>query len=76
MDLPTALRDLSIDYHHVHTPFEAVLWFTLASLVKLGKHHSLILVKHEMVVPTGLVESLQSFQRAVFSSWGASSLEG
>lgn len=41
-----------MDYHHVQAPFEIVLWIMLASLAKLGKHHSPILVKHIKMVQT------------------------
>lgn len=30
---------LSIDYHHIQTPFEISLWVLLASLMKLGECH-------------------------------------
>uniref|UniRef100_A0AAQ4NX54 Sodium/hydrogen exchanger n=1 Tax=Gasterosteus aculeatus aculeatus TaxID=481459 RepID=A0AAQ4NX54_GASAC len=29
---------LSLDYHHIHVPFEIALWVLLASLMKLGFH--------------------------------------
>ncbi|XP_035982790.1 sodium/hydrogen exchanger 2-like isoform X3 [Fundulus heteroclitus] len=40
VDLPSALRVFSLDYHHVQAPFEIVLWIMLASLAKLGFHWS------------------------------------
>ncbi|XP_067374445.1 sodium/hydrogen exchanger 2-like [Channa argus] len=40
VDLPVALRVISVDYHHVQAPFEIVLWIMLASLAKLGFHWS------------------------------------
>lgn len=30
---------LSLDYHHIQTPFEISLWVLLASLMKLGEYH-------------------------------------
>lgn len=30
---------LSLDYHHIQTPFEISLWVLLASLMKLGECH-------------------------------------
>jgi len=29
---------LSLDYHHIHIPFEVSLWVLLASLMKLGEY--------------------------------------
>lgn len=46
---------LSVDYHHIQTPFEISLWVLLASLMKLGEYTADVMCVGVMVTVASLL---------------------